>query len=166
PQSARELANLLAPHLEEAPLSHAGGRRMQALMILSRSTLAPVWHWQLRQRPQPGFIARNVAWDGDGRCLALTTSGLWFWTGSEWQMAPVHGLDASKLLFVSGQAAGRWLLGGEEGLLCSYDATGVQRFGVQTRTTVFERADGDPNDLAVVVGTREGNPPLLFCVIS
>jgi len=166
PQSARELAALIAPHLEEAPLSRAGGRRLQSLMILSQQTATPTWHWQLRQRPQPGFIARNVAWDGDGRCLALTTSGLWFWTGSEWQMAPVHGLDAAKLRFVSRQTAGRWLLGGEDGLLCSYDASGVQHFGGQTGTTVFERADGDPSDVAVVVGAREGSPPLLFCVIA
>lgn len=166
PQSARELAALLSPHLEEAPMSHAGGRRFQSLMLLSRQAEAPSWSWTLRQRPQVGFIAREVSWDGDGRCLALTTSGLWFWTGSEWQMAPTHGLDASRLRFVSRQAAGRWLLGGEEGLLCTYDASGARKFGEQSRKTVFERAHGDPNDIAVVAGSRDDSPALLFCVIA
>lgn len=170
PASAGELAKLLLPVFEpwNEPMSvRVESRRLKELEDLGRQVPAPPeFEWMVRQRPVDGFVARSVAWDSDGSCLALATHGLWYWTGTEWRPAPPFSLHVESLRFITRQSVGRWLLGGEGGQLVSYTPQGVATLRQSGSATVFERAAGDPVDIGVLVGSRDQEAPRLYGVIS
>jgi len=129
------------------------------------------WTWLTRCHPGrggPELVLRHVAWDGDGRCLAATTRGLSFWTGTEWREAPTTGLpNAQGIRFVRRVAPGRWLVGGEGATVAIYTTDGVKEVihaaEPELRLDMFH---GDPADLAVLVGTLPDQGPSLYAVVG
>jgi serine/threonine protein kinase len=168
-QSASALAASLVPWLRydtlRAPVSSG---RLDALS--EGPTRLAGWTWMTRCHPARSgdLVLRHVAWDGDGRCLAATTRGLAFWTGTEWREAPLTGLpNPNGIRFVRRVAAGRWLIGGEGATVAIYTTDGVKEViraaEPELRLDMFH---GDPADLAVVVGTLPDRGPSLYAVIG
>jgi len=122
------------------------------------------WTWRVRHQTGGSRILRSVSWDADGRCLAATTSGLVFWNGTGWVSARVEGLpDEKGVRFVERVGAGNWIIGGDGAFIAHYSsdgATGLLRG--DDPSVSFTHASGDLEDLAVLVGEREGESPLLF----
>jgi serine/threonine protein kinase len=122
------------------------------------------WQWTVRHAVGDDRTVRSVAWDGDGRCLAATSAGLTFWTGTGWEAVDMQGLPGgSSIRFVRRVGAGQWLVGGDEGTIAHYSSSGVSNVTRCSDATIsFYDASGDIDDLAVVVGGRHQQPPVLY----
>ncbi len=119
---------------------------------------ASAWAWGWRCGPSgPGGQGiRSVAWNSDGRGLAVTARGLSFWDGAGWQEIPgfpsPHGLR-----FVRRVEQGRWLLGGDQAALWMYTAEGtMEPVGGGDPRTSFLQASGVLGDIVVVAGQLAG----------
>jgi serine/threonine protein kinase len=122
------------------------------------------WGWHVRQSPGQNRGIRSVAWDTDGRCLAATTRGLLFWTGSRWVEAPVEGLPYTHgIRFVERVGPGAWVIGGDGATIAHYSSDGLSGIlRAEDPSISFTHASGDLEDLAVLVGERSEDPPLVF----
>jgi serine/threonine protein kinase len=122
------------------------------------------WGWHVRQSPGQNRGIRSVAWDTDGRCLAATTRGLLFWNGTSWVETSVEGLPYTHgIRFVERVGPGAWIIGGDGATIAHYSSDGVSGLlRAEDATVSFIRASGDLEDLAVLVGERPQEPPLVF----
>ncbi len=168
PQSAGELARLLASLLANdrsqasmAGLRLAAGGTAPAVQVES-------WQWSVRHAPGGERIVRSVAWDGPSRCLAATATGLLFWDGTDWRACTTEGLPAAGgLRFVQRVAMGKWLLGGDDATLASYSTDGVNLVVTgPDRAVSYVAADGELDDLSVVIGAARGRPPALYASVG
>jgi eukaryotic-like serine/threonine-protein kinase len=128
-------------------------RRIESIVSHQRSI--PGWQWLTRQQPGTEHVIRSVAWDADGRCLAATTQGLLFWTGTSWRDAPLQGLDPPSIRFVRRLAAGKWLVGCEPAIFATYTMEGVRdviRLDASLKVVLFS---GDLEDIAVIVASDD-----------
>lgn len=175
PQRADALAAMLLPWLRvESTRSSLVVRRLSHLLADDDEDDSPTgvtrWTWHTMRSPsrEKSLVIRNVAWDGDGRCMAVTVAGLAFWNGSTWTIVNPSGLpDPRGIRFVQRVAAGQWLIGWEDATFATYTTDGVgavQRLpgGPLDR---YERVSGDLNDLAVLVGT-DSSGTLTLCAAS
>jgi hypothetical protein len=124
--------------------------------------------WGVRHRPGDDRVVRSVAWEADGCCLAVTSSGLAFWTGISWQRLAIIGLPGpERLRFVRRVASGGWLLGSDGASIHGYqgESTSVRLVG-RDPDVRFSLVDGDIADLAVFVGERDAEPPSLIAVAA
>lgn len=140
--------------------------RRYSSLVGSTPTVLTGWRWTTRHHPGGNVVLRSVAWGGDGRCLAATDRGLWFWNGTSWQSAPDQGLPPpDRIGFVHRISAGLFLIGGAGGFLAVYGQDGVQEvLSRPDEGVTFNAASGDLADLGVLVGVRDAGPPLLFSV--
>jgi serine/threonine protein kinase len=168
PQTASMFASTVLPWLRR-PGRRIGAvdRRIESVTPTGEQARAG-FHWTLRHRADGDRVLRSVAWDGDGRCLAATNEGLAFWDGAEWRDAPAGELPAADgIRFVHRRAAGRWIVGGDQATLATYTSRGVRDVvRGPSGSETFVAADGDFDDLAVVVGTRPEGPPVLYTLSS
>jgi serine/threonine protein kinase len=168
PGTAVELAALLTPALR----ADSRRARPQPSLVESitgeESTRLAGWSWLVRWHPGTDRVVRHAAWDADGTCLAATSSGLAFWSGTEWLEAPRHALpDVQQLRFVHRVGPAQWLVGGDGGVLAVYSADGVrERISVPDPAVDYDRFDGDLDDLAVLCGAARGGPPALHTLVS
>jgi hypothetical protein len=154
---AREVAPRLRAESRRAPIS----RMPESVASGDDVTRVGAWTWARRTRASAEMLVRSVAWDADARCLAVTSGGLAFWTGTAWSaLAPRPELAESPPHFVFGLAAGRWVVGGEGGLLAVCDSEGGFERIVSpdpgASLTVF---DGDLEDIAVVGAAESSDTP-------
>jgi serine/threonine protein kinase len=163
PPTGGSVAAMLLPVLRPDPVrARPLRRRVDSLAGAKAPTLAGGWLWSVRHRPAGARVVRSVAWDGDGRCLAATDRGLAFWNGTDWQSAPMHGLQPESARLVRRLAPGSWLVGGDGALLAEYTTDGIARTLRGADPSVsFDLASGDLADLAVIAGSRPARPPLL-----
>lgn len=169
PQRADALAMMIAPWLRSEGRSNNVSKRRVHLEESDETTQLLAWTWTpLRYPGTFGKVIRDVAWDGDGRCMAATNEGLAFWNGSHWKNVSHDGIaDPSRIRFVRRSGPGQWLVGGDEGTFALYTSEGphaVRRFandGVR-----YELLSGNIDDIAVLVGTTNGGPPRLCCLTS
>jgi len=159
---ALAVSAMIAPHL----MTGDAIRPSLRAQLLSRppDAASPVdqWKWSKLHQPGTGSVFRSVAWDGYGRSIAATNTGLQFWNGTSWQPASEQGLATPKgIRFVRRIAAGRWLVGGEGDALLIYTTGGVTeripgppiaspRGEAQPRGRC-ELISGDLDDIAVLV---------------
>src|SRR5262249_29285784 len=106
------------------------------------------WGWHVRQSPGQNRGIRSVAWDTDGRCLAATTRGLLFWTGSRWVDAPVEGLPYTHgIRFVERVGPGAWVIGGDGATIAHYSSDGLSGIlRAEDPSVSFTHASGDLED--------------------
>jgi len=163
PTGSWAVARQIIDALEGAPASSRMSQRVNSV-----STRPPPrresWVWRVRHQPGDERIVRSVAWDSDGSCLAATASGLAFWDGTGWRTAPTSALPHPEgIRFVHRVGAGAWLVGGDHATIARYSPEGVTGVvqGADPEVTYVE-ASGDLNELAVLVGKRGSEPPLLF----
>ena len=168
PQTAALFASTVMPWLRRpGKRSAVVDRRIESVTPTGQQARAG-FHWTLRHRDEGDRVLRSVAWDGDGRCLAATNEGLSFWDGAEWRSAPTQDLPAPQgIRFVHRRAAGRWVVGGDQATLATYTSRGVRDVvRGPSGSETFVAADGDFDDLAVVVGVRPEGPPVLYTLTS
>jgi eukaryotic-like serine/threonine-protein kinase len=149
---------------------HSGSRRSRAPRRRLESITdysAPArfgWGWRVRHLAGSSRVIRSVAWDGDGRCLAATDRGLAFWNGSSWVETRAEGLGAPGCVrFVARVGAGTWVIGGDDATIAHYSSDGVSEIlRADDGGISFTHASGDMEDLAVLIGERGDEPPLVF----
>lgn len=168
PSRADALAHMISPWLRSL-----GSRptiieaRRNSLEDETDVTRLVRWVWTTLRHPGTfDRVVRDVAWDGDGRCMAATSEGLAFWNGSDWVAVPhAQNVDPQRIRFVRRAGPGQWLVGGDEMTFALYTTEGpreVRKFPAQGLR--FELLSGDLDDLAVLVGSREGDGPYLCCL--
>jgi len=126
PKSAAEFAQLLVPSLSEAqPSPHSSHRVVQALLSDRRRQTQASGRWIIKCPPGGDRLIHGVAWQSDGRALALTKDGALFWDGNVW-------LDAQSILrripfpvlSFEPHDRGGWLACGSSRSIGVVDATG------------------------------------------
>lgn len=154
PSNAQSLAAALLPYLRtETRRLRPSARRVDGIARCTSRDPIPGWAWNVRQHPGADRVVRSVAWDGDGRCLAATNTGLAFWNGTGWEEAPTQGLpDRRGIRLVHRISAGKWLVGCDQATFAIYTPDGVRDVlrlsDPDVNVTLFS---GDLDDLGVVV---------------
>jgi eukaryotic-like serine/threonine-protein kinase len=166
PRRADALAAMMLPWLRTEATSRATTDRLDRIRDEEEEkTQLLRWSWTTLKNPTK--VLRSVAWDGDGKCMAATSSGLSFWNGAAWSDVPREGFpNPTGVRFVQRVAAGTWLVGGDDATFATYTSEGVKEVRRITGAfSRFERLSGDLDDLAVLVGSTPGGPPTL-CALS
>lgn len=166
PPTAERFASEFLSWLTEADSAPRSSRRLMTAMLEIRQGADPSsWSWTVRQLPLPNLAVRSAAWDTDGHCFAMTSSGPYFWNGDVWQEA--HSLDIpAGMRVVQRYEAGGWLLGGvDQNLLVVY-STGAAEQKMLPQPMVVLSADGRFDELLVVAGQPSEGPPALYCYDS
>ncbi|MFO0551093.1 MAG: serine/threonine-protein kinase [Polyangiaceae bacterium] len=170
PQRADALSMMISPWLRtEAPRASIVHKRRAHLDDMEDTTQLVAWQWTpLRYPGTFGKVIRDVAWDGDGRCMAATNEGLAFWNGSAWCPVSHEGLaDPASIRFVRRTGPGQWLVGGDGATFAIYSSEGPREVRQFSNSGVrYELMSGDLDDLAVLVGTAPDAPPVLSCLTS
>jgi serine/threonine protein kinase len=164
---AQQLATALGPWLGDSGATPKPHRRLvNSLMNLSSPAQVSTWSWTVRHPPGDDRVVRSAAWDGDGRCFAATTRGLEFWNGTAW--APCADADLPAAMhFARRFAAGRWLVGGDDGALAVYATDGVREVvRAPDRAVTFLDANGRFDDILTAVAQRPGSPPELWSMAA
>lgn len=163
PQSSGLFGAMITSALRtESVLTHVPmSRRHHTDRFSVRSSAS--WNWKVRHQPGGERAIRSVAWDAAGSCLAATTNGLSFWNGTNWADVPLSADVAERIRAVHHVSPGHWLVGGERGLFAYYvSLEGMQRLRRPRTPAAFESVSGNPDDIAVAVGSYEDHAPLLF----
>jgi eukaryotic-like serine/threonine-protein kinase len=168
PQTAWEFAASVLRALRPEPTRHRPPRRRLESISDTSDVSSFSWGWHVRSNPGSDRVIRSVAWDGDGRCLAATSSGLAFWNGTSWADAPLDGLPIPKgIRFVRRVGPGQWLVGGDQATIAHYSRDGVSHvLRAEDESVSFTEASGEIGDLAVLVGARPDESPLLFSLAA
>jgi hypothetical protein len=166
PQGARTFASAVNAALRTESV------RIAAPISLRRS-VAPLpaesarWSFRVRQAARHDIAIRNVAWDGSGTCLAVTTGGLCFWNGTDWHRVALDTPHEALVRFVHRVGPGLWLIGGAQGFFAYYAANdGIQPLRRPAEQPSLEMASGTPDDLAVAFATRPGAAPVLYGICN
>jgi len=167
PASAQQFGAAMTTWLgREGVAARASRRLVHSLMNLASPGEVSGWSWVVRHSPGDDRVVRSAAWDGDGRCLAATTQALEFWNGTAWARCPVDLLPTS-VSFARRFDAGRWLVGGDEGMLAIYGTDGVREIvRAPDRNISFNDASGRFDDLLTAVAFRHGAPPELWAMAA
>ncbi len=163
PQSANEFAALLLGSL--AVDSRAAPSAARPHRRSFEGSEEETWRWSVTRAPVSDRVVRGVAWNSDGRCLAATSAGLAFWNGAAWVDVPPNPTLANGMRFVRRLTPGEWLVGGDGATLAIFGSNGVEEvLQGPDRSYSIQLASGDLRDLAVLVFTRPGDPPTLYCL--
>lgn len=164
---AAELTPLLRPDSRKSPLS---ARTLSTTLAATRQgedrTEQLSRNWFLRNLGHPTMTIRSVGWSSDGTCLVATTSGLSFWDGSHWSQFSTDKLPSpSGVHVVQSLAPGRWVIGGEQGMLAELHGSEIARIiSVGDTSTTVTMASGEMTDLSVMVVLSKKGPPTLYAM--
>jgi serine/threonine protein kinase len=169
PHTGKLFAESLLPWLGLDPNSARPSRRWVTSMEALRSREMVVeTNWTVRHPPGDDRLVTNVAWDSAGNALALTTRGPSFWDGTRWLDLPAGGLPPpDSIRFVERLGAASWLIGTEGAKLLEYSRDGARELIAGPDPTVaFSAGTTELDDLAVLIGERRGEPPMLFTLVG
>jgi len=159
PDTPRALAASLKSWLQSCPPT----RRTHVPTGPAPAPTLPRWVFATRHPPEQRWLLLRLGWDSDGHCLAATTDGLVYFDGTAWNQVPSHGLGGMRpVRFVASAGAGRWLIGGDGGVIAEYTRTGITRMlRSDDAGLTLNDASGELSDLAVAIAGKPGSPPLL-----
>jgi serine/threonine protein kinase len=169
PHSALRFAESLLPWITLEPSGGRPSRRWVTSMDPLRSReLVIETNWMVRHPPGDDRLVLNVAWNAAGHALAATTGGLEYWDGTRWCALPTEGLPApGSLRVVERLTSATWVLGGENASLLEYSRDGVRElFRGPDPAVTFTALTPGFEDVAVVLGTKPGSPPLLHAIVG
>ena len=169
PQSAQRFAESLLPWVTRESTAGRPSRRWVSSMDPLRSReLVIETNWMVRHPPGDDRLVLNVAWNAAGHALAATTRGLEYWDGTRWCVLPADGLPApGSLRVVERITPATWALGGEHAILLEYSRDGVRElFRGPDPAVTFSALTPGFEDVAVVLGTKPGSPPLLYAIVG
>ncbi|MBL8722086.1 MAG: serine/threonine protein kinase [Myxococcales bacterium] len=126
--------------------------------------------WTTRHRTGDDRVLRAIAWEPDGRALGVGPAGaggvggggLAYWDGQRWHpvSAPV-GTPQNGLHFALRAAAGRFVVGGQGGLLLELSEQGWTEISAAgDPSLVFDRAAGTLDGMLLLAGSIAGAPAL------
>jgi serine/threonine protein kinase len=169
PQNGRLFADSLLPWLSLDPNTARPSRRwMNSIEGLRSREMVVETNWTVRHPPGDDRLVTNVAWDAAGSALALTTRGPSFWDGTRWLDLPADGLPPpDSIRFVERLGAASWLIGTEGAKLLEYSRDGARELIAGPDPTIaFSAGTTELDDLAVLIGERRGEPPMLFTLVG
>jgi serine/threonine protein kinase len=169
PQSAQRFAESLLPWITVEQNSGRPSRRWLSSMDPLRSReLVIATNWMVLHPPGDDRLVLNVAWNAAGHALAATTRGLEYWDGTRWVVLPAEGLPAAgSIRVVERMSPATWVLGGSHASLLEYSRDGVRElFRGPDPEVTFSALTPDFDDVAVVLGTKPGAPPLLYAIVG
>jgi len=169
PQTGKLFAESLLPWLgAEANTMRPSRRWMSSMEALRSREMVVETNWTVRHPPGDDRLVTNVAWDASGNALALTTRGPSFWDGTRWLDLPANGLPPpDSIRFVERLGAASWLIGTEGAKLFEYSRDGGRELIAGPDPTVaFSAGTTELDDLAVMIGERRGEPPMLFTLVG
>ena len=154
--SAPALAASLLPHLRIDSMRSQPARDRIVTLSAEDATELGRLRWSAPWNPGGDTVIRRVDWDGDGNCLAVTTRGLRFWTGTEWRDVVIDGVGEG-IRFVRRAGPGRWVLGGTGGALVVCTFRGIEAsIPLPDARLEVELLHGDVEDLAVLIASGRG----------
>lgn len=164
PAHAQELTSALAHCLSAVSGGEpvrASRRLVQSVLRLASPVAVSGWEWRLRHPPGDDVVLHSVAWESDGHCLAASTDGLRYWSGTIWSRVSTGPLAQHvQLRAVHRVRAGTWVIGGEDVVaVCSPD--GVEE-AIQGPGARFQHLSGHPDELLVAVSDGHGARPELW----
>jgi serine/threonine protein kinase len=159
PETPRAFAASLKSWLTSCPPT----RRTQVPSSPTPAVSLPRWAFAMRHPPEPRWLLLRLGWDSDGHCLAATTEGLAYFDGTKWIDVPQNSLAGIRpIRFVASAGAGRWLVGGDGGVIAEYTRAGITRLlRSDDQGLILHDASGELSDLAVAIAGKPGSPPLL-----
>lgn len=169
PQSAQRFAESLLPWITlDSGSSRPSRRWMSSMDALRSREMVIETNWMVRHPPGDDRIVLHAAWNAAGHALAATTRGLEYWDGTRWSELPNEGLPApGSLRVVERTSPSTWVVGGANAALFEYSRDGVRElFRGPDPEVTFTALTADFEDLAVVVGTKPGSPPLLQALVG
>lgn len=167
PPSAQRFADSLLPWIESR--STRPSRRWVSSMDPLRSReLVLETNWMVRHPPGDERLVLHVAWNAAGHALATTTQGLAYWDGTRWCDLPTDNLPPpGSLRVVERLTPATWVVGGSNATLFEYSRDGVRElFRGPDRDVTFSALTTGFDDVAVVLGTKPGSPPLLHALVG
>ncbi len=169
PQTAQRFAESLLPWLTHDSGPARPSRRWISSMdpLRSRELLLET-NWMVRHPPGDDRLVLNAAWNAAGHALAATTRGLAYWDGTRWCDLPGDGLPAAGTLrVVERLGAASWVLGGAGARLFEYSRDGLcELFRGPDPEVTFSALTPGFEDVAVVLGSKPGSPPLLYGLVG
>lgn len=161
-------ASLLAHMRSESRRRRVAPLKREIEPASTRPSRVPAWSWLTRQMPGDDFIVRSVAWDGDGRCLAATSTGLMFWDGTRWVPVTTDGAaNPQAVRFTHRVAAGKWLVGSDDGTLAIYTSAGPRETVRLSGTTLHvELFSGNLDDLGILASRDEQGSLSLHALVG
>jgi hypothetical protein len=169
PQTAQRFAESLLPWItQEARSSQPSRRWISSMDPLRSRELVIETNWMVRHPPGDERLVLDVAWNAAGHALASTTRGLGYWDGTRWFDLPSDGLPPpGTLRVVERLTPATWVLGGANAQLFEYSRDGVRELlrGPDPEVTFTALTPGF-EDVAVVLGTKSGSPPLLYGLVG
>ncbi len=168
PSSARLFAEGLFPWLKDLPcqLEFHGGGSFVGWESASPSSPEQLGHdWLVRHGSVPGQVILSGAWSSAGHCLAVTTTGLAYFDGTQWTSArDIEQLLQRRPLSVRRLTPTTWLVTTEGGRILEVAREGTRLLGEFDEPGIDLVAhDGDLDDLCVFIGrTRTGD----FCLCT
>jgi serine/threonine protein kinase len=164
PKHAQELTSPLSRALsrEGAPETARASRRLvHSVLSLPSPVAVRGWQWTVRHPPRSDVALHGIAWESDGHCVAASTSGVVYWSGTSWIPAPTGTLaPESAVRCVHRVRAGTWVLGGDE-VIAVYSTGGIQEL-IPCAGASFQHANGHLEDLLVAVNDRTAGFPELW----
>ncbi len=169
PQSAQRFAESLLPWItQESGPTRPSRRWVSSMDPLRSRELVISTNWMVRHPPGDDRLVLDVAWNAAGHALATTTTGLGYWDGTRWVTLPSAGLPPpGSLRAVERLTPATWALGGANAQLFEYSRDGVRElFRGPDPAVTFTALTPDFDDVAVVLGSKPGAPPLLYAIVG
>ncbi len=169
PATGKLFADSLLPWLGLEPNTARPSQRwISSIETLRSREMAVETNWTVRHPPGDDRLVTNVAWDASGNALALTARGPSFWDGTRWLGLPAGDLPPpDSIRFVERLGAASWLVGTEGAKLFEYSRDGARELIAGPDASVaFSAGTTELDDLAVMIGERRGQPPLLFTLVG
>ena len=169
PQSAQRFAESLLPWISrDAGALRPSRRWVTSMDPLRARDLLVETNWMVRHPPGDDRLVLDVAWNAAGHALAATTAGLAYWDGTRWCDLPSDGLPGNgSLRTVERLTPATWVLGGAQATLLEYSRDGARElFRGPDRAVTFTALTPGFDDVAVVLGTKPGEPPLLYAIVG
>ena len=169
PPTGKLFADSLLPWLNTEPNTARPSQRwMSSIEALRSREMVVETNWTVRHPPGDDRLVTNVAWDSSGNALALTTRGPSFWDGTRWLDLPAQGLPPpDSIRFVERLGAASWLIGTDNAKLLEFSRDGARELVAGPDPSVaFSAGTTELDDLAVMIGERRGEPPMLFTLVG
>ena len=169
PQSAQHFAESLLPWVTVTSGSARPSRRWLSSMDPLRSReLVIETNWMVRHPPGDDRLVLDVAWNAAGHALAATMRGLEYWDGTRWCELPAEGLPApGSVSVIERLTPATWVVGGANATLFEYSRDGIRElFRGPDPDVTFSALTAGFEDIAVVLGTKPGSPPLLYALVG
>ncbi|HEY4157266.1 MAG TPA: serine/threonine-protein kinase [Polyangiaceae bacterium] len=169
PSNGQRFAESLLPWISQDPSTARPSRRWFTSMEQLRSReLVIETNWMVRHPPGDDRLVLQVAWNAAGHALAATVRGLEYWDGTRWCSLPPEGLPpAGSVRLVQRLSPATWVVGGAGAKLLEYSRDGLRElFQGPDPDVTFTALTPGFDDIAVLLGTKPGSPPLLHALLG